>query len=47
MATTVGERIKQVREELGLKPVEFAREIGAPSPNDPFQKDPPRDGGTQ
>jgi transcriptional regulator with XRE-family HTH domain len=33
MATTLGERIKQVREELGLKPVEFAREIGVKQPS--------------
>jgi hypothetical protein len=32
MATTLGERIKQVREELRLKPAEFAREIGVKQP---------------
>jgi DNA-binding XRE family transcriptional regulator len=33
MATTLGERIKQVREELRLKPAEFAREIGVKQPS--------------
>ncbi len=33
MASTVGERIREVRKGLGLKPAEFARKIGVKPPS--------------